>query len=100
MSPNELMVVRSEVLLASRVSVIIVADGGIGAWIALLREGTDESGTLVPIMVINGHVVRARIVVLLIRGILSIGIMHVVQTLVLDRARVLDTLLLPLMGQL
>ena len=92
--PIELMVARIEVLLGSRVSVIIVVDGGIGAWIALSRAGTDESGTLVRIVEIGGQIAPTRAIVLLDRGILSIGILLVAQTLVLDRARVMHTLVL------
>ena len=93
-SSIELMVARSEALLDSRVSAIIVADGGIGAWIALSRAGTDESGTLVRIVEIGGQIAPTRAIVLLDRGILSIGILLVAQTLVLDRARVMHTLVL------
>ena len=94
------MVARSEVLLTFKESAIIVADGGIGAWIALSRVGTVVSGSVVPIVEIGGRVAPTRAIVLLDRGILSVGIMRVVQSLVLDRARALNNLLIPLVVQL
>ena len=99
-SSIELMLERSEVLLGSKVSAIIVAGGGIGAWIALSRAGTVESGTVVLTVERGGRVAPTRAIVLLDRGFLRDGILLVAQTLVLERARVLDTLHLHLVDML